>query len=128
MKKTIVLLVLAAPAIGSATDHDLLARGFDLVDGAVVCQSFDMAQYITTQINQARHARLSLPAELRRQQALITGHDDGKEPFPSDYGCALVPAGTPMKVEQGNYVPVVSGRFPDGRKFSGVTLPSMIGD
>jgi len=58
---------------------------------------------------------------------LINGYDVGAEPRPGDYGCALVPAGTPLKVDPGNYVPVVSGVLPNGRKFSGVTIPNMIG-
>jgi hypothetical protein len=103
------------------------AQGFDLVDGAVVCSSFDLANYIATQINQARHARQALPPELRRQAVLMNGEDPGAEPKPSDYGCVLVPVGTALTVEPGNYVPVVSGLLPDGHRFKGVTLPTMVG-
>jgi hypothetical protein len=103
-----------------------IAKGMDLVDGAVVCPSYDLAGFIFGEINKARHARISLSPEIRRQAMLMNGYDLGAEPRPSDYGCVLVPAGTPLKVDSGNYVPVVSGRL-NGRRFSGVTLPNMIG-
>lgn len=103
-----------------------IARSFDLVDGAVVCPSFDLADFLAGEINKARHARQSLSPELRKQAALINGYDYGAEPRPSDYGCVLAPTGTPLEVESGNYVPVVSGVLPNGRKFKGVTIPNMI--
>lgn len=102
------------------------AQGFDLVDGAVVCRSYDLANFLAGEINKARHARISLSPELRRQAELINGYDYGAEPKLLDYGCVLVPIGTPLTVEPGNYVPVVSGVLPDGRRFQGVTLPAMV--
>jgi hypothetical protein len=103
------------------------AKGMDLVDGAVVCSSLNLTNYIYSQINMARHARQSLPPEVRRQAALVNGYDDGQELRLADYGCVLVPVGTPLTVEPGNYVPVVSGVLPNGRRFQGVTLPTMVG-
>ncbi|WP_250481906.1 hypothetical protein [Caballeronia sp. NCTM5] len=102
------------------------ARGIDLVDGAIVCSSYDLAEFMYGQINTARHARRTLPPELRRQAALVNGYDNGAEPRLADYGCAMVPSGTKLSVQKGNFVPVVSGTLPDGRKFTGVTLPQMI--
>jgi hypothetical protein len=104
-----------------------VAKGMDLVDGAIVCPSYDLAGFLFGEINKARHARVALSPEMRRQAILLNGYDLGAEPRPSDYRCVLVPAGIVLRVEEGNYVPVVSGRMPDGRKFSGVTLPNMIG-
>jgi prophage tail gpP-like protein len=135
--KTAVIAVaalLAMPAFGQSKKYDFsldlhkqpVARGMDLVDGAVVCRSFDDAMWLTGWINKARHARRSLSRELRKQGELINGYDYGAEPRPSDYGCVIVPAGTPLEVEQGNYVPVVSGVLPNGKKFQGVTIPNMI--
>ena len=103
-----------------------IAKGMDLVDGAVVCRSLDLASYIYGQINMATHARRSLSPELRKQAALVNGYDEGQEPRLADYGCVLVPVGTPLTVEPGNYVPVVSGVLPNGRRFKGVTLPTMV--
>ena len=75
----------------------------------------------------ARHARLSLPADLRRRAALANGYDVGEEPNPSDYRCQLVPTGTPMNVKmEGGYLPFVWGTMKDGRPFAGVTNPQMI--
>ncbi len=125
--KRIVFMLLVSVSTHANADDRFVAKGFDLVDGAIVCRSLDMADYISTKINQARHARLSLPPELRRQMALMNGEDLGAEPNPSGYGCALVPIGTPMTVQKGNYVPVVSGTLPNGQPFSGVTLPAMVG-
>jgi prophage tail gpP-like protein len=129
-------LLIAAPTFAQSTapkykfstdvQRQPVARGMDLVDGAVVCPSMDEATWMFGWINKARHARKSLSPELRRQAALVNGFDYGAEPRPSDYGCALVPAGTPLEVEAGNYVPIVSGVLPDGKKFKGVTIPNMI--
>lgn len=131
MRKIIVASTLALSAYASqATAQDNLtiatAQGFDLVDGAVVCGSLDMANYLAGQINMARHARRSLPADLRRQAALVNGYDVGQEPRLTEYGCVLVPTGTSLTIESGNIVPVVSGKLPNGRRFSGVTLPAMV--
>lgn len=104
-----------------------VAKGMDLVDGAIVCSSYDLATWMYGQVNVARHATRSLSPEIRRQNALITGYDVGREPRLADWGCLLVPAGTPFSVEPGNGVPVVSGQLADGRKFGGVTLPAMVG-
>ena len=119
-------LLAVACACHAAPVENGIAKGMDLVDGAVVCSSYDLAAWMYGQINIARHARKSLPAELRRQAALVNGYDDGAEPRLADWGCVLVPAGTPMAVQPGNIVPVVSGRLANCRKFEGVTLPTMI--
>lgn len=104
-----------------------IAKGIDLVDGAIVCPSMDEANWLFGQINMARHARLSLPADLRRRAALVNGYDIGEEPNPSDYRCQFVPAGTPMNVKmEGGYLPVVWGTMKDGRPFAGGTNPQMI--
>lgn len=102
------------------------AKGIDLVDGAIVCTSHDLASFVFGEINAARHARRSLPPDIRKQAALMNGYDPGEEPKAADYGCVLVPTGTPLSIERGNFVPVVSGRMPDGRRFNGVTLTEMI--
>ncbi|MGI4812796.1 MAG: hypothetical protein ACRYGG_05600 [Janthinobacterium lividum] len=98
----------------------------DLVDGAVVCPSMNLSSWLYGEINMARHARASLPPELRRQAALVNGYDEGAEPDPADYGCLIVPPGTPLAVEAGDIVPVVSGTLSNGKRFSGVTMPSMV--
>lgn len=103
------------------------AKGIDLVDGAIVCPSLDESNWLYGQINMARHARLSMSPELRRQAALINGYDEGAEPKPSDYQCQFVPAGTPMNVRmEMGAIPVVSGKMKDGRPFAGVTIQNMI--
>lgn len=125
--KKIVFVLLASVSTCVNADDRVVAKGFDLVDGAIVCNSLDLADYISSRINQARHARQSLSPELRRQATLIRGDNPGAEPRPSDYGCTFVPIGTLMTAQNGNYVPVVSGVLADGRRFSGVTLPAMVG-
>lgn len=119
-------ITMAPGTIASQPSKSFTAQGMDLVNGAIVCSSYDLAEFLYGQINAARHARASLPVELRRQATLINGYDYGQEPRPSDYGCVMVPIGTRLSVEKGNLVPVVSGKLPDGRKFMGVTLPTMI--
>jgi len=112
---------------GAMQPNQRAAQGMDLVDGAIVCPSMDEANWLFGQINMARHARLSLSPELRRQAALINGFDYGDEPRPSDYRCQFVPAGTIMnvKMEMGA-IPAVWGTMKDGRPFAGVTIPNMI--
>lgn len=103
------------------------AKGMDLVDGAIVCPSLDEATWLYGQINMARHARLSLSPELRRQAELVNGYDEGAEPRPSDYRCQFVKEGTPMNVRmEMGVIPVVWGTMTDGRPFAGVTIPTMI--
>ena len=123
MKNIVLLLVFAsAPAFSQP-----IAKGIDLVDGAIVCQSMDEANWLFGQINMARHAQRSLSPELRQRAALANGYDIGSEPKPSDYRCQFVPAGTPMNVKmEGGYLPVVWGTMKDGLPFAGVTNPSMI--
>lgn len=127
MKTSIVgvaLLALACTCRGAPANAS--AKGMDLVDGAIVCSSYDLAAWLYGQVNVARHAQRSLSPEQRRQRQLITGDDIGQEPRMEDWGCTLVPAGTPLAVEPGNSVPVVSGKLADGRRFKGVTLPTMV--
>lgn len=102
------------------------AKGIDLVDGAIVCPSLEEASWMFGRINSARHARINLSTELRKQAALVNGYDEGAEPHPSDYRCEFVPTGTPMTVESGNGVPVVHGVMENGLPFAGVTLPAMV--
>ncbi|MEM5419638.1 hypothetical protein [Paraburkholderia ferrariae] len=118
--------LLAVAGACHAAPTDAIAKGMDLVDGAIVCRSYDLAAWLYGQMNVARHAARTLSPEQRRQRELITGDDIGQEPRPEDWGCAFVPAGTPLAVEPGNSVPVVSGALADGRRFEGVTLPTMI--
>ena len=129
MKSKIVHVAMGIAFIASANvaTAQPTAKGIDLVDGAIVCPSMDEANWLFGQINKARHARLSLPADLRRRAALVNGYDVGEEPNPSNYRCQFVPAGTPMNVKmEGGYLPVVWGTMKDGRPFVGVTNPQMI--
>ncbi|MGV7245052.1 hypothetical protein ACRXB1_25460 [Caballeronia sp. M23-90] len=96
------------------------------IDGAIVCSSLNLTQYIYGRINVARHLQAHLPPDLRRQAALVKGYDESVEPRLSDFDCVLVPIGTPLSVEPGNFVSVVSGKLPNGKHFTGVTLPNMI--
>lgn len=49
-----------------------------------------------------------------------------EKPDPERLGCALIPPGTPMLLELGMIVPVVTAKLPDGRTIRGVTLSDMI--
>ncbi|MFM0059203.1 hypothetical protein PQR64_26585 [Paraburkholderia phytofirmans] len=119
-------LLAVACSCNGATAADAVAKGMDLVDGAIVCRSYDLTAWLYGQVNVARHAQRTLSPEQRRQRELITGYDVGQEPRLEEWGCVLVPAGTPLAVEPGNSVPVVSGLLANGRKFEGVTLPTMV--
>lgn len=115
----------ATPGITSKA-HEVIAQGIDMVKGAVVCSSYSTAQMIFQETESARRFKAGVSLEMQRQFLLINGYDKGREPDMSIFGCVLVPAGTSMVIDDGNIVPVVSGRLPNGMPFAGVTLPAMI--
>lgn len=62
MKKGVVgvgLLTIACVCHGAPAE-DAVAKGMDLVDGAIVCSSYDLAAWMYGQVNVARHAMRSL--------------------------------------------------------------------
>jgi hypothetical protein len=59
-------------------------------------------------------------------QSRLTRGEPAPKPPLARYGCALVPAGTPMTLETGNAVPVVTVTLPDGSTMRGVTDPGLI--
>lgn len=130
MKPLLIGVVVFLAFLGdrSAIAEEAVTRGMDMVDGALICPSYDLTQWLYGQINTARHFRKSIPPELRRQAALAYGYDQGNEPKPSDYGCALVAPETQISITERIFgsIPVVSVKLANGRQFRGVTLPSML--
>jgi len=103
-----------------------IAKGGDLVDGAIVCPSLDEVIWLYNRIGSARVARTNMPPQNRQLVMLQDGYDPWEEPDPADYRCQFVPAGTPMNVKWEGGLPVVSGKTADGRPFAGITNPVMI--
>ncbi len=109
---------------GAATQVTVHAKSLSVVPGALVCPDIATVQwmfrlYVYHWEDTAQDAVTHGQSELLRGQAT---------PLPelAAYGCALIPAGTPMQLTRGNVVPVVTATGPDGNQVHGVTLPNMI--
>lgn len=95
-----------------------------VVPGAIVCPDHEtvvlMYDIYTAHWTDTMQDRMS-----NGQSELLRGR---ATPAPNleAHGCSLFPAGTPMTLERGNIVPVVSVKLPNGKVVRGVTLQSMI--
>lgn len=102
----------------------VIARGVSVVPGAIVCPSYAavsrMFDLYTSHWEDAMQDRMT-----NGQSRLIRG-EAAPTPDLGSYGCALIPAGTPMMSKNGSVVPVVTAKLPNGKTISGVTLPAMI--
>ncbi len=111
-------------AIATPQFVEVAATGVSAVPGAIVCPNFQAVQIVFDGYVASYEDSLQ-DALTHGQSQLLRGAPRSK-PDPELYGCVLVAPGTPMKLEQGNVVPVVTVRLPDGRTVKGVTLPAMI--
>jgi hypothetical protein len=100
------------------------ARGVSVVPGAIVCPNHDTVS-LMFDLYVAHWTDTQQDALTNGQSRLLRGR-----PTPAPdlklYGCALLPPGTPMMLERGNIVPVVTATLPDGTMIRGVTLAAMI--
>jgi hypothetical protein len=101
------------------------ARGVSVVPGTIVCSDqrtvsvmFDL--YVASSSDRFR-------SQLTHGESELVDGKAEPSPTPEDYGCVLIPSGTPMREQHGQFVTIVSIHMPDGTNLKGVTLPSMIG-
>jgi hypothetical protein len=102
----------------------VIARGVSVVPGAIVCPSYAVVSqmfhlYTSAWEDAAQDAVTNGQSRLLRGQSKPT-------PNLRAYGCALIPPGTPMTLDTGNVVPVVTAKLKNGTIIKGVTLPAMI--
>ena len=102
----------------------VIAQGVSVVPGAIVCPNYNTVQSMFDWYV-AHWTDTQQDALTNGQSRLLRG-----QPTPAPdlkfYGCALLPPGTPMMLERGNIVPVVTATLADGTTIRGVTLAAMI--
>jgi len=98
-------------------------RANPVVDGAIICPDLATVDLATDQAVAAAGDRtlsvLSQGKSERIQRAM-------PQPDLATLGCAFVPAGTPVLIEETNPVPLVQVEI-NGSPFRGVTHPAMVG-
>jgi hypothetical protein len=100
------------------------AQGAGVVPGALICPNYDT---VTLMFDLYSDYWTDMRARaLQGAQATLLHGDPMPAPDPRLYGCILVSAGTPMTLERGNIVPVVTVKLPDETTIRGVTMPGML--
>jgi hypothetical protein len=102
----------------------VVARGASVVPYAIVCPNSDTVS-LMFDLYVAHWTDARQDALTNGQSRLLHGQPT-PEPDLKLYGCALLPPGTPMMLERGNIVPVVTATLPNGTTIRGVTLAAMI--
>jgi len=113
-------------------DEDLntvpvIARGVSVVPGAIVCPNLASVQLMFSLYTESVTEDMQ-DAMSRGQSRLLRGEPMPKPDF-KVYGCALLPSGTPMRLDKNNSNggwSVVSAKLTNGKTIRGVTLESMI--
>jgi len=127
-QKSLLVVLLAmsleAPAQNEKQTKQVYARAIPTVPGAVICRDHRTVELMIDWYRSHFEDKLQ-DALTKGQSRLIRGEPTSKPPLES-YGCALAPAGTPLKLEIGNVVPVVTATLPDGSTVRGVTDPGLI--
>jgi hypothetical protein len=100
------------------------AQGVSVVPGAIICPNYDTVKMMFD-LYVAHWTDTQQDALTHGQSRLLRG-DPTPPPDLKFYGCALLPPGSPMMLERGNIVPVVTATLFDGTSIRGVTLAAMI--
>jgi hypothetical protein len=100
------------------------ARGVSVVPGAIVCPSHDAVSLMFNQY--AAHWEDTMQDAMTKGQSRLIRGQPAPAPDFESYGCALLPPGTPIMLETGNAVPVVTAKLPNGTIIRGVTFPDMV--
>ena len=95
-----------------------------VVPGAIVCADHDTVALMYDLYS--AHWSDTMQDKLTNGQSQLLRGKATSAPDLEAYGCSLILAGTPMTLERGNIVPVVSVKLPNGKVVRGVTLQAMI--
>lgn len=120
---TIILLFFLHDLLAKAQQTHVVvkAKAFPIalfIEGAIVCPNDDLIN-IMTDLYADYSSDLIAERASRGQSTLI--HGSPKEPNLKSYGCALIPPGTPMILDNTNIVPIVTVKLKDGTTIKGVT-------
>lgn len=100
------------------------ARGLGAVPGALICPDHET---LTTVFQlQGVHWEEAMQDRLTNGTSRLLRGPAIQAPEPSDFDCALLPAGTPMILVRQTPLPVVSAKLANGETVTGVTLTGMI--
>jgi len=111
---------------GEPNTETVFARGDgEAVPGTIICPDYRTVEFVISWYKTNRPIRL-LREDVVPESLLMNWISNPELNF-KESGCALLAPGTPMILERGNAVPVVSGTLPDGTTIRGVTDQSMIG-
>jgi len=100
-----------------------IAHGVSVIPGAVVCSDSQTVGLVAHLYEQAWQDQLE--AKMTRGQSSLIHGSPAEIPHPDEYGCILVPPGTKVMLESGNFVPVVTLKLHGGWA-RGVTFPNML--
>ncbi len=114
--KTIRLVDIDVPGAPNATAGGVQGT----VPGAILCDTYDKAMMVYDAYN-THWQETVMDQRSGGRYALIHGKPD-PAPNPDDFGCVLVPVGTPMHFEMGHGVPVAAAHMANGDVVTGVTL------
>jgi hypothetical protein len=103
----------------------VVARGLGVVPGALICPDYNTLTTVFDLYN--AHWEETYQDVFTNGQSRLLRGAPAQFPDLAYFACTLVIPGTPLFLEIGNVVPVVSVSLADGTKFRGVTLPGMIG-
>jgi hypothetical protein len=111
---------------GKRNTETVFSRGDGgAVPGTIICPDYRTVEILISWYKTNRPNRLL--REDVAPESLLMNWPSTSEPNFKGSGCALLAPGTPMILERGNTVPVVSATLPDGTTIRGVTDQSMIG-
>jgi hypothetical protein len=108
----------------SPNTASVIARGTGVVPGAIVCPDLRTVNMMFQEYSDYWEDAQQ-DAMTHGQSKLLRGEPAPKPDFEL-FDCALLASGSPMSMELGNVVPVVTATLPDGSTIKGVTLPSMV--
>jgi hypothetical protein len=102
----------------------VIARGSGAAPGAIVCADYNTVELMFHLYSHSWEEHMQ--AALTRGQSELINGKAAPAPDVGEYGCILLPPGTPMRQQSGNVVPVVTVKMADGNTIKGVTLGVMI--
>jgi len=120
---------------GTKTDHGFaavktvddyvagIAHGMNSSPSAIVCNDLDTVQMVLHLYSVAWEEHMQ--DKLTRGQSRLIRGEAAENPDPEVYGCTSIPEGTPLRVRNWRYAPVIKATLPDGTEVTGVTMQGM---
>lgn len=117
------------PSIPEPPLHpNAVARALNAAPGAIVCPNLQSVSSLFHLYSE--HWEQETRSRMTNGQSESIEGPVSPAPNPADYGCWLLPPGTPVEAMNGegllSGIPVVTGRLQDGTMVHGVTLVAML--